>query len=240
MLKNILVIIFITGLLSACANPQYAKFTTNNTPINLIPMYGYPNIEKTATQKKADEQFIKTVVADSGSREKSSKDFAAWGWAERQKGNIDNAMRRFNQAWLLDPNNFLAYWGFGAITLSNKKPGEAVVYFEKALGLIDDESQKPRLFVDAARAYALRSNIEKQATPEKSNESYNKAKILITKALDADLKYGKAYRIGALISYSHGDYRTAWEIVNRARTTGNYKFDDEFIKSLSDEMAEHK
>jgi len=35
-----------------------------DSPANLIPMYGYPEIEKSAAQKKADEDFIKTASVD--------------------------------------------------------------------------------------------------------------------------------------------------------------------------------
>jgi len=33
------------------------------------------------------------------------------------EGNLDYAMRRYNQSWLLNPNNYQPYWGFGRILL---------------------------------------------------------------------------------------------------------------------------
>ena len=238
MLRNTFSVILISILLSACVtNPQSAEFTAYNSTINLMPMYGYPEIKKTESQKIADEKFIQTVVAESGSREKSAKEFAAWGWAEKQKGNVDNAMRRFNQSWLLDPN-YLSYWGFGSITLAKGKPAKAAVYFEKALELIDDDNEKPRLLVDAAKSYALQGSNVAETDPVKSESLYKKSNSLIEKALTADPKYGNAYHFGALIDYHQGNYKDAWKIVKKARASGNYEFDPKFIEALSSKMAE--
>jgi hypothetical protein len=65
-------------------------------------MYGQPEIPRPDFLKKADEVFIKQAVAGLGSREKASE---AW-WLEGEKymaqGNLDFAMRRYNQSWLLN------------------------------------------------------------------------------------------------------------------------------------------
>lgn len=233
-------------ILISCTPPLLAqelykdRYSTSTKPINLIPMYGYPNVEKTVGQKKADEEFIKTIVANSGSRAKGAKEFAAWGWVERRKGNIDNAMRRFNQSWLLDPNYYQPYWGFGVISLVKKSPAKAAVYFEKALNLIDDDKEKARLLVDAAKAYAWQGSNFKKTDTVKSDLSYKKANTLIETALNADPKYGNAYYYGAFIYRDQGDYRKAWGIVKKARASGSYHFKPKFIDALSEQMPEPK
>ena len=239
MLRNTFVTILISILLSACVtNPQYAKFAANNTPSNLMPMYGYPEIKKTESQRIADEKFIQTVVAESGSREKSAKQFAALGWAERRNDKINEAMRRFNQSWLLDSNYYQPYWGFGVIALVKQKPSEAIVHLDKALELIDEQKEKSRLLVDAARANAWEGHATKQINPVASEELLKKAVSLIDKALKLDPKNGNAYYYGVQAYRSQGNYKEAWKMVKTARAVASYKFDGELIAKLSKEMPE--
>ena len=61
-------------ILSACATNY--ESSTANLPINKIPIYGYPAIEKTVAQTKSDENFIETVTSHPGSRGNGSKEFA--------------------------------------------------------------------------------------------------------------------------------------------------------------------
>ncbi len=239
MIKNTFIIIFISTILSACGNPQYVKYATNNNQNNFIPMYGTPDIKKTESQKAADQKFIKTVIENSGSRKKAATEFAAWGWAEKRKGNNKTAISRFNQSWLIDPNYYQPYWGFGAITLAEGKPKKAAEFFETALSHIDNEKEKPRLQVDAARAYAWQASEIKKTDTVNSEMFYKKANSLIDNALSSDPKYSRAYSMGGLISYDQGNYKRAWEIVRKSRNTGGYKFDAEFIDKLSKEMPEH-
>jgi Flp pilus assembly protein TadD len=149
---NILLSIVAATILAACASAGAPQ--SGNPPLNLIPMYGYPKIEKSAALKKADDDFIKAVVGTAGSREEVSRGFAGEGWRHLGNGDAANAMRRFNQSWLLNPNNYQPYWGFGALLLAQRKPSEAATHFEKALSLINEESEKPRLLSDASRAYS--------------------------------------------------------------------------------------
>lgn len=238
--RSILMLILSTIGLMSCAPPQHIKEIWNNKykPINTLPMYGAPYTTKTDAQIKADAQFIKTVTENSGSREKAAKEFAAWGWAEKRKGKNKNSISRFNQSWLLDPKYYQPYWGFGAVFLAEGKPKKASEFFEKALSLIDEEKEKPRLQVDAARAYAWLASEIKKTDSINSEMLYKKANALIDKALNSDPKYGSAYSMGGIISYDQGDYKRAWEIVKRSRDTGSYKFDSKFIEKLSKVMPE--
>ena len=62
-LLSITTVIALTAFASA-GEPQSGK-----PPLNLIPMYGYPDIEKPEALKRIDEEFIKSVVGPEGSRE---------------------------------------------------------------------------------------------------------------------------------------------------------------------------
>jgi len=75
------------------------------TRIDNFPMYGQPGIERPEFLKKADAEFIEKAVSGIGSREDASEVW--WHEADRymNEGNLDYAMRRYNQSWLLNPNN---------------------------------------------------------------------------------------------------------------------------------------
>jgi len=236
--------ILISILLVSCAPSPFAKelyenrYSSYTKPINLIPMYGSPEVEKTDAQKQADEEFVRTIITNSGSRVKGAKEFAAWGWAERRKGNIDNAMRRFNQSWLLNQKYYQSYWGFGVISLIKNNPAKASVHFKKALSLIDDDREKPRLQVDAAKAYAWQGVEIRSSNSVVAEGFFKKAISLIEEALRLNPQYGNAYYYGARIYRDQGDYKKAWNIVKRSHAIDNYPFSSKFIEDLSEKMPE--
>ena len=67
---------------------------------------------------------------------------------ECSKGMLDIAMRRFNEAWLLNPKNYQAFWGFGAVLSEQGKLVEAIEQLETARELIDDPKQRVALLSD--------------------------------------------------------------------------------------------
>lgn len=204
--------------------------------INLIPMYGYPEIQKTEDQKNADEKFIKTF---SDSRKKTSREFASRGWYYLQQGDRATSMRRFNQSWLLDPDYYSHYWGFGVLLKLEDRSGEAITHFDKALSLIGNRHKdKPRLLLDAADAYAIQGRLAKTNNKSRSQEYFHKAVLLIDEAILIAPQFGDAYRAGAQIYYDQGNYKKAWELVKRSRNTSGSDIDSSFIEKLSREMPE--
>ena len=100
-------------------------------PTNELPMYG--ERAKTAAQIRADKAFIKTVTKGGKSREDAAEYFAQTGWNSFYKGDQTTAIKRFNQAWLLDPNNQHALWGFAVIAGGRDQIEEAVRFFRMAI-----------------------------------------------------------------------------------------------------------
>ncbi|MDH3806909.1 MAG: hypothetical protein OEU90_15760, partial [Gammaproteobacteria bacterium] len=90
------------------------------SPVNELPMYG--EYEKTEWQKQVDEQFFDTVLPDfGGDREAAAEQFARIGWNCYYEGKKSTAIKRFNQAWLLHPDNQNALWGFAVISRERGK-----------------------------------------------------------------------------------------------------------------------
>ena len=75
---------FIAVLLAASAAGEDQPEAS--TPLNLLPMYGYPDREKPAHLKEIDEEFIKGVTAKVP-REEASDYYAAKGWEFGRKGD---------------------------------------------------------------------------------------------------------------------------------------------------------
>lgn len=100
--------------------------------LSLIPMYG--NLKKSERQIEVDNKLIQSVVDMGITRQSAAIDAIYKAWRYFEKNEFENAMRRFNQAWLLDPDNGDSYTGFATLTLMTKRsPREAENYFRLAL-----------------------------------------------------------------------------------------------------------
>lgn len=119
-------------------------------PINELPMYGHA--QKTAEQKRADQRYIGTMTRGGASREDAAEHAARLGWNHYYAADCPRAIRRFNQAWLLDPGNRNALWGFAVISLERGEIKEATRYFRMA---IDNGPEDPALQRDYEHALAM-------------------------------------------------------------------------------------
>lgn len=212
--------------------------TTSGTRIDNIPMYGQPVIERPEVLKHADEDFIKQASEVLGGREKAS---AAW-WMEGDKfmsdGNFDYAMRRYNQSWLLNPNNFHPYWGFGRVLLEQGQLDESIKHLEKANLLVDDEYQKVALLADTASAYSVKANSSASSSDERA-KYFMLANRRLEESTKLDPTYPNSWRIWARSLYFEGRFAEAWQKVNAARSRGA-QFPPQFIKALEEKMPEPK
>lgn len=220
-------------------------FTLSATPastqplskrIDNVPLYGQPSIERTAEMRKLDEEFIAEAVAGLGTRERASD---AW-WAEGERfvseRNFDYAMRRYNQAWLLNPSGFKPYWGFARVLMESGRPNESQVYFDRAIALVNDKFQEPALLTDAANSYVAIARRSDNAETRRS--MFVKADDLYAKALVLDPEYGNAYKRFAMSLYYQGKFGAAWEMLREAKRHPNVDIPRTFIDALSRAMPE--
>ncbi|MCC8425933.1 M48 family metallopeptidase [Mucilaginibacter sp. UR6-11] len=118
------------------------------TEINLIPEYG--NVAKTKGQLAEDDTFIKLCLKEDGTYRKASEHMVQLGFKYLYQSDIKTAMRRFNQAWLLDHQNENVYWGFGAIYFSFNDYDEALKQLDKGLAINPNSSN---ILTDKATIY---------------------------------------------------------------------------------------
>ena len=99
-------------LLSGCLATSPVN---QGTRIDELPMYGGIDRSRVPKLKAGDEKFISDVITQFGSREKASALWVNQGYRFYKQDQLGLAMRRFNQAWLLNPNNPEVYAGFGRV-----------------------------------------------------------------------------------------------------------------------------
>lgn len=101
--------------------------------IDLQPMYGH--LQKCNDQIAEDNQFLLNCDSVYSSRKEASTDMLRYAWRHYVNGDLDSAMKRFNQAWLLDSLNADVYRGFGEVLVEKDNFQESVQYFDKSIEL---------------------------------------------------------------------------------------------------------
>jgi tetratricopeptide (TPR) repeat protein len=226
--------LFAAVALLGCATP------TGNQRIDNLPMYGQPEVVRPEALRKADDEFITKATAEFGGNRK----LASEAWAKEAddhmaRSNLDFAMRRYNQSWLLNPENYKPYWGFGRIMLERDLFDESIKHFERAKELCKDNFQRVALLADTATAYAYKarsivaSDAEAQRLYRLANENFAEGTAL-------DPSYASAWRRWAMVLYAQGDYADAWTKVKKAREMNAVPFSSAFLNSLEQKMPEPK
>ena len=131
--------------------------------INEIPEYG--NQPKSPEMLQADQQFLNTVK---GKEQQAFDHMMAVGWSFFKRGNIGTAIKRFNQAWLIDSTRYESYWGFAAAEgrLNNFETSKH--YYEKALNHGGDTK-----ILNPEYAIVLREQAKAENNSEKLAEADN-------------------------------------------------------------------
>lgn len=205
-------------------------------PIDQIPMYGGQNRNANPTLRAADEKLIEDSTRYSGSREKASGAFVENGFAYYARDDLTNAMRRFNQAWLLDPNNPEVYFGFGVVLHDKGMNCAASAQLDKAASF---GRYVQGLTPDAARLLVLCANEDKSLTEEARAAMYSRSDLLYTEALAKEPNKGYVHASRATAMYWRGNYSEAWAEVALARANGG-RLPEKFLTVLSQKMPEPK
>lgn len=129
----------------------FSLFYTQNCPekINILPMYG--EVTKCKEQLESDKEFLAEMDRFFPNRKDAMNDRIKSGWKYFYENNLDTSMKRFNQAWLLSPNSYEIYWGFGNIIAIKGRPKDAVKYFDMAKKFNPANSD---FYVSSALAYS--------------------------------------------------------------------------------------
>ena len=197
-------------------------------------MYG--GMDRTADPrlKAGDEEFIAAVTKEYGSREAASQKWVDQGFVFYFQDNYAKAMQRFNQAWLLNPQNPDVFHGFAVVYHDEGHNCDARDMIVRALDL---GLKDPTVMADAGRIYTLCSVSDKKLDDQARASAFAESDALYAQAAAAAPKVGYIYNSWATACYWRGDYARAWEMVAAARDRGQQPA-DQFISMLNKEMRE--
>ena len=84
-----------------------------------VPLW--EGVEKNAAMKAADKALIKSAEK-LGGRKRAALRASKLGWDRITQGDPETAIKRFNQAWLLNPDEPTLYWGLAVATHQRGDP----------------------------------------------------------------------------------------------------------------------
>ena len=215
---------------------------------NDLPMYG--GLPRTTQEKLADDEFIAEMdrlgaeVDPTGARKVAVKKIQQAAWGFYNKGDYKMAMKRFNQVWLLDPNNADAFFGFAIIMEAYGKPEEAAKFYRKTLDLNPQADAMSSLatllakkaFNDLENAASLTEKENARKNLDDIFGMYEKSVELATNDSDK----GMAYYQWAISLFMDKKYAESWKKIKLSRRYNGKFIRPYFIKKLSKKMPEPK
>jgi len=195
--------------------------------INLQPKYGVQ--PKNDAQKAADEKFLANIDSYyKGDRKKAAVDVATRGWQFLRQGNAPDAMKRFNQAWLLDSSNGNALWGMAAFEAGSGKLNESLTLFAEADRIIGDD-------IDFSVDYAKLLGVIGAQTKNKAmlNDAFTRFARIHEKAPQHTLNLQN----WAIMLFYAGNFAEAWKKIKLAEATPRHaELDPRFLTALQNKM----
>jgi tetratricopeptide (TPR) repeat protein len=142
-------------------------------------------------------------------------------------------MLRYNQAWLLDNNNYLVYWGFGEIQAFLNKLDESVEFMRRALELCDDTYQLTGLCADFAAILAAKARSLPPGQDAERSALLKEAETLIEKGIQLNPDWGANWRAWCIILTLQEKYAEAAEKLSKARQLGARALPDDIAQKLA-------
>ena len=178
---------------------------------------------------QADQDFVEKAIQVAGSKEEALDNEIMRGWQYLRSGKTTQAIRRFNQAYLLEPASPDVYWGLGAVLSQTGQYDDSLRMFNRAYTLAP---KNVRLVADIGLArtrYAL-GHSANQAVQIKRLES---ALLWFDVAERVDPSYPMIYANRAITLTFLERYPEAWQNIERAEALDQFSVDRSLIERLS-------
>ncbi|MEO6995226.1 MAG: tetratricopeptide repeat protein [Lacunisphaera sp.] len=219
--------LFLFVLFAGCVTPP------SGPRIDNLPMYGQPAIPRPDFLKKADADFIAKASSGFGDdRRVASKAWTQQASRFLAQRNLDYAMRRLNQAWLLDDTNYEVYWGFGRVMVESDHFDDGVRYTKQAIELCRDEVQLPAVYSDLGVAYSYLADSTSQEHSSERVGAFRAANEAFATSVGLDPKYANAWRRWSISLTMEGKYSEAEEKAKRAKDLGAQPFPPKILKQI--------
>lgn len=169
-----------------------------------IPMYG--SAGKPRKLSARDAAFIADLEKAGKTRQGVAREILAKAWDAYGRQDYKSAIRQFNYAWVLDPENGDAYHGFALIsTVRDKNADEAERHFRTAIS-------KPGVSVNAYVSYGRFLYLV---------DRHDEALAQLRKALSVSPAVHNARLHIALIHRRKSDWSQACDWARKARANGD-------------------
>lgn len=222
---------FVT-LLTGCLVTSPSK---QQIRIDEVPMYGGMDRSAIPEVKAADEKFISDVSASFGSRNKASLMWVNQGYKFYREDKLGMAMRRFNQAWLLNPENPEVYAGFASVLNDQGKSCAAAEQMEKALSL--DPPKYQGIYSDAGYINAMCAVNEKPKDSSDRQIFLERSDQLFIKAETIELNKSYLYGLWARAYFRQGKPLESKEMIVKQIKAGG-KSDSNLVANVELKLKE--
>ena len=195
--------------------------------MRLAPRYG--ERQKNPEQLASDSAFVAQTLAVIPDRQQASDHLVDLGFEQLREGNMTHAMYRFNQAYLVEPENPAIYRGYGAFFMALDRTADAGRQYLDGLAI---DSTDTALLNDFAAALMADEHRFKDSDPEKAEKSLNGAINVLerVKYLEPTNAEG-AFKLAVCYLYK-GECLWAWRERDRCAANGGAPLTPEFEAQL--------
>ncbi len=221
--------------LQSCLLLNFTSSSLASTDSSLLPMYGGEDRKNNPALLKKDNEFIVKTTRSFSSRKHAAEGYVERGFQMYSQNKFDDAMQRFNQAWLLNPDNAYIYLGYGLLYNNEKKPCKAMAMFMQAhkQGLIESGFLADYAYTTTNCALTKKTPLQKELFSE-ANDLHDRARQTPNKALQA-----YAYHSWAKSYFLQNNFFSSQVMLKQSNNLGG-QTDMKLEQSLKEKIMETK
>ena len=200
-------------------------------------MAGLSDTAGVGSVHETDEAFIQDAVSKFGDRRAASRALALQGWTSIRESKVDLALQRFKESRILNPKNYQAYWGYGAVLSEQGQLSEAIEQLEIARELIDDPGQRVSLLSDMGAVYSqYAARLPKDRELDRAR-GFVTANQRFAESLEIDPDHARSWREWAISLYQQERFLEAWIKAQRAIELKAEPFPADFLGGLREKIS---
>lgn len=187
-----------------------------DTDSSLSPMYGGEDRKTNQQLLENDQRFIAKAANSFSSRAHAAEGYVERGFDLYNKNKLENSMRVFNQAWLLNADNPHIYLGFGVLLNKSNESCKAMVMFMRAHKKGLNESGFLADYAYTTSICALSKTVTEK------NELFNSANKLHQQSIQTPNKPMRAYAYHAWAKsyFLQQDFANSKSMLEQTRKLG--------------------
>lgn len=199
--------------------------------INEIPLFGKE--KKTLLQTNLDKKFIEDSLRTAGGdKVKAAKYLINKGWQSISANESKEAIKRFNQAYLIDPSDYQVYWGLGVASTIDQKFEASEELFLQSISMNSKDSRLQADYIFSIINHAIYFSKAKEFTEFQTK--IKKALDQSNAALKNDPTSALLLSRRAMIHFYMGDLKVASEDIAASEKHGGEGLDPRFVKDVQE------